>query len=183
MNNKNYDKEYYKKYREEKGDLLREYSRNYYKENKEYFHDYYRDKVASKRFVYFLVGAGDKVLYVGSCKSKYRVIYHLKGLTHLELYPMDWVQLGINNIIYADVTGITANDAERYFLEKMYIQIYKPLLNSDNEPDPTLTLEKIESFTDLIYNNYIEFKEIDIKKITLSADDKIKFNYDDLILM
>ena len=89
MNNKNYDKEYYKKYREEKGDLLREYSRNYYKENKEYFQDYYRDKVASKRFVYFLVGKDNKVLYVGSTKGKYRVIHHLKGFSHLELLEQD----------------------------------------------------------------------------------------------
>jgi len=182
VNNKNYDKEYYKKYREEKGDYLREYSRNYYKENKEYFQDYYMNKVANKRFVYSL-WAGDKVLYIGSCKSKYRAIHHLQGLTHLELYPEQWAALKVDKLIYADVTGITANDAERYFLEKMYIQIYEPILNSDNEPDPTLTLEKIESFTDLIYNGYIEFKEVDIRKITLSADDKIKFNYDDLILM
>ena len=40
----------------------------------------------------------------------------------------------------------------------------------------------MEILEDLIYNDYIEFQEIDIKKITLSADDKIKFNYDDLIL-
>jgi len=60
-------------------------------------------------------------------------------------------------------------------------KMYQPLLNSDNEPDPSIDLERIESFTDLIYNGYIEFKEVDIKKITLSAD-KITFNFNDLIL-
>lgn len=146
-----------------------------------YNKDYYTDNVANKRFVYMLLGEDDKMLYIGSCKGKYRVIYHLKGLTHLGLYPKDWVQLGLNKLVYADVTDITKDDAERYFIEKMYLQMYQPILNSDNEPDPLLSLEKIESFTDLIYNDYIEFQEVDIKKITLQ-DSKVISNFDSLIL-
>lgn len=192
MTKETYNKEYYQRYREERGDYLREYSRNYYKENKEYFQDYYKENkqyfkdyytnnIANKRFVYFMIGKDDKVLYIGSTKGKYRIIHHLQGHSQLELYPRDWEQLGLNKLVYADVTDITRDDAERYFLEKMYIQMYQPLLNSDNEPDPKLELERIESFTDLIYNDYIEFREVDIKKITLSKD-KITFGFDNLIL-
>ena len=105
----------------------------------------------------------------------------MKGLTHLGLYPKDWVQLGLNKLVYADVTDITKDDAERYFIEKMYLQMYQPILNSDNEPDPLLSLERIEAFTDLVYNDYIEFKEVNIKKITLQ-DSKVISNFDSLIL-
>lgn len=145
-----------------------------------YNKDYYIDKVANKRFIYFLKGKDDKCLYVGSTKGKYRAIYHLKGLSHLELYTNDWVQLGLNKLVYADVTEITRDDKERYFLEKMYIQMYQPILNSDNEPDPSLETDRIESFVDLIYNQYIEFREIDIKKT--SHEGKAFFNYNDLVL-
>lgn len=176
-----YNKEYQRKYREENGDILREYSRNYYKENKQYFKDYYRNNIANKRFVYMLVGVDDKTLYIGSTSGKYRAIHHLQGHSQLELKPRDWMQLGLDKLVYADVTDITRDDAERYFLEKMYIQIHQPLLNSDNEPDPSIDLERIESFTDLIYNDYIEFKEIDIKKITLQ-DSKVTFDFDSLVL-
>ena len=172
--------EYMKKYREEKGDILRSYSRKYYKENKPYFKDYYKNKVANKRFVYMLEGKDNKILYIGSCKGKYRVKNHLQGNSQLELRGQDWVQLGIKKLIYADVTDITKDDAERYFIEKIYIQMHEPLLNSDNEPDPDLELERIESFIDLIYNDYIEFKEIDIKKAPHESKDF--FNYNDLIL-
>ena len=99
MTKETYNKEYHRKYREENGDILREYSRNYYKENPKYFKDYYRDKIANKRFVYFLVGADDRILYIGSTKIKYRCIHHLQGLTHLELYPKDWLQLGLNKLV------------------------------------------------------------------------------------
>lgn len=174
-------REYYQKYREEKGDYLREYSRNYYKENTQYFKDYYKEKVSAKRFVYMLVGK-DRVLYIGSTSGRYRAIHHLQGHSHLELKELDWVQLGLDKLVYADVTEITRDNAERYFLEKMYLQMYQTLLNSDNEPDPLIEKERIESFTDLIYNQYIEFREIDIKKITLQ-DSKVTFDFSDLVLM
>ena len=181
MTKETYNKEYYQKYREEKGDYLREYSRNYYKENKQYFQNYYREQVANKRFVYFLVGKEDRILYIGSTSGKYRAIHHLQGHSQLELKPKDWIALGIDKLVYADVTEITRNKDERYFLEKMYIQMYQPLLNADHEPDPKLELERIESFTDLIYNDYIEFQEVDIRKIT-SPEGKVIFNFNDLIL-
>lgn len=169
-----------KKYREENGDLLREYSKKYYYENKPYFKDYYKNNVANKRFVYMLFGK-EKCLYIGSTKGKYRVIHHLQGHSQLELKTQDWEQLGLKKLVYADVTDITKDDAERYFLEKIYIQMHEPFLNSDNEPDPSIETERIESFIDLIYNNYIEFTEIDIKKAP-HDNGKDFFNLHDLIL-
>lgn len=147
----------------------------------EYNKTYYTEQVAGKRFVYILLGQDNRCLYVGSTKGKYRAIQHLQGHSQKELSPPDWVQLGLDKLVYADVTDITRDDAERYFLEKMYIQIHEPLLNSDNEPDPNISLERIESFADLIYNNFIEFREVDIKKIIL-PEGKTIFNYSDLIL-
>lgn len=147
-----------------------------------YNQDYYKDKVSAKRFVYMLVGADDKVLYCGSTKGKYRVIYHLKGLTHLELQEQDWEQLGLNKLVYADVTEITRNDLERCYIERLYIDLYKPLLNNSRPDTEELDIEKMEVLEDIVYNEYIDIVEIPIKKITLSADDKIKFNYSDLIL-
>lgn len=147
----------------------------------EYNKTYYTEQVAGKRFVYMLLGADDRPLYIGSCKGKYRVIYHLKGLTHLELQEQDWIQLGLTRLIYADVTEITHNDLERCYIERLYIDQYKPLLNNQRPDDAEIDIEKMEVLEDIVYNEYIDIVEIDIKKITLQ-DSKVTFDFDSLIL-
>lgn len=147
----------------------------------DYNKTYYTEQVASKRFVYILLGKDDKVLYVGSTKGKYRVIYHLKGLSHLELKEQDWIQLGLTRLIYADVTEITQNDLERCYIERLYIDQHKPLLNNQKPDKEEIDTEKMEILEDIVYNDYIDIEEIDIKKI-ISPASKINFNYCDLIL-
>ena len=147
----------------------------------EYNKTYYTEQVAGKRFVYILLGQDNRCLYVGSTKGKYRVIYHLKGLTHLELQEQDWIQLGLTKLIYADVTEITQNDLERCYIERLYIERYKPLLNNQKPDTEQIDIEKMEILEDIVYNEYIDIIEIPVKKITLS-NDKITFDNSDLIL-
>lgn len=158
-----------------------EYNKSYYKENKDYYKDYYKEQVANKRFVYMLLGADDRVLYIGSTKGKYRAIYHLKGLTHLGLQEQDWEQLGVGRLVYADVTEITQNDLERCYIERLYIEQYKPLLNNQKPDTEQIDIEKMEILEDIVYNEYIDTEEIDIMKIT-SPEGKVTFNFNDLIL-
>lgn len=145
----------------------------------EYNKTYYTDKVAGQRFVYSL-WAGDRCIYVGSCISRYRIIQHLRGGTHLKLDPGQWAALKLDKLIYADVTEITENDAERCFIERLWIDMYKPFHNKE-VPRADIDIEKMEILEDLIYNEYIDIEEIDIKKI-ISPASKINFNYYDLIL-
>ena len=148
----------------------------------EYNKTYYTEQVAGKRFVYSL-WAGSKCLYVGSCVSIYRIGQHLRGGTHLKFSPEQWAALDIDKLIYTDVTDITQDNKERRYIEKLWFDMFSPLFNKEKPFNEDIDIEKMEILEDLIYNEYIDIVEIDIKKITLSADDKIKFNYDDLILM
>lgn len=145
----------------------------------EYNQVYYKDKVAGQRFVYSL-WAGNRCIYVGSCISIYRVVQHLRGGTHLRLDPEKWIALGLTRLIYTDVTEITENDLERCYIEKLWIDMYKPFHNKE-VPGADIDIEKMEILEDLIYNEYIDIVEVDIKKITLQ-DSKVTFDFDSLIL-
>lgn len=145
----------------------------------EYNKTYYTEQVAGKRFVYSL-WAGNRCLYVGSCISIYRVVQHLRGGTHLRLDPEKWIALGLTRLIYTDVTEITENDLERCYIEKLWIDMYKPFHNKE-VPGADIDIEKMEILEDLIYNEYIDIVEVDIKKITLQ-DSKVTFDFDSLIL-
>lgn len=163
------NKEYNKQYRED--------NREYYKE---YQKQYYKDNIANKKFIYF-IESRDRTLYIGSCKGKYRVIYHLKGQSHLEALVQDWAELGVAKVRYIDVTEIVNNDDERLYIEKLYIDMYKPLLN-DAEIRTDLDISIMERLEDIVYNEYVEFEEIDIKKAT-SCSGEVTFNFKDLILI
>ena len=145
----------------------------------EYNKTYYTEQVAGKRFVYSL-WAGNRCYYVGSCISRYRIIQHLRGGTHLKLDPEQWAALKLDKLIYADVTDITENDAERCYIERLWIDMYKPFHNKE-VPGADIDIEKMEILEDLIYNEYIDIVEVDIKKITLQ-DSKVTFDFDSLIL-
>lgn len=178
---KEYQSEYQKKYRVKNGDKLRAKSRQHYKENKQYHQEYYEKNIANKRFVYMLVAGNGQALYIGSTKIKYRITEHLKGSTHLKMTPTGWEQKGLTTLLYADVTDQTENDAERNFIERLYIQMHEPTENSNKDPDPLISLERIEYLTDLVYNEQIIFKEKDVKKIA-SPNGETTFNFNDLIL-
>lgn len=145
----------------------------------EYNKTYYTEQVAGGRFVYSL-WAGDRCLYVGSCISIYRIVQHLRGGTHLRLDPEKWIALGLNKLIYSNVSDITENDLERCYIEKLWIDMYKPFHNKE-VPGADIDIEKMEILEDLIYNEYIDIVEVDIKKITLQ-DSKVTFDFDSLIL-
>ena len=147
----------------------------------EYNKTYYTDKVAGQRFVYSL-WAGDRCLYVGSCISIYRVVQHLKGGTHLKLDSEKWIALGLDKLIYSNVSDITENDLERCYIEKLWIDMYKPLLNNQRPDDAEIDIEKMEVLEDIVYNEYIDIVEIDIKKVT-SPSGKATFDFSNLILM
>lgn len=146
----------------------------------EYNKTYYTDKVAGQRFVYSL-WAGDRCLYVGSCVSIYRIAQHLRGGTHLLLTPDQWEALKVDKLIYSNVSDITENDLERCYIEKLWIDMYKPLLNNQRPDDAEIDIEKMEVLEDIVYNEYIDIVEVDIKKI-ISPEGKTIFNYSDLIL-
>lgn len=132
----------------------------------EYNKTYYTEQVAGKRFVYSL-WAGDRCLYVGSCVSIYRIAQHLRGGTHLLLTPDQWEALKVDKLIYSNVTDIALDEKERNYIEQLWINMYGPLLNKGKPDYDGIREEKMEILEDLVYNQYIDIEEIDIKKITL----------------
>lgn len=132
----------------------------------EYNKTYYNEQVAAKRFVYSL-WADDRCLYVGSCISKYRIIQHLRGGTHLECNPKKWEALEVDKLLYSDVTDITENDFERCYIEKIWIDMYEPFLNRGKPDYEGTSIEKMEILEDIVCNEYIDTEKVDIRKITL----------------
>lgn len=164
-----YDPAYQKKYRKDNFEHLQEYQRGYRLKNFEHLQEYQKEyqskKVSNKRWIYIFFAKDGTCLYVGSCKSKYRVKQHLAGATHLELNSKDWAQLELAKIVYADVTDITQNDKERLYIEQLYIDQYQPLLNEENAVSKlSIPNKKMQALKDIVYNQNIDFFT---KKITL----------------
>ena len=85
-----------------------------------------------------------------------------------------WAALDIDKLIYTDVTDITQDNKERRYIEKLWFDMFSPLFNKEKPFNEDIDIEKMEILEDLIYNEYIDIVEIDIKKIT-SPDGKVTF--------
>ena len=92
-----------------------------------------------------------------------------------------WEALKVDKLIYSNVTDIALDEKERNYIEQLWINMYGPLLNKGKPDYDGIREEKMEILEDLVYNQYIDIEEIDIKKI-ISPASKINFNYYDLIL-
>lgn len=125
---------------------------------------YYRDKVRNGEYIYILWSVDGEPLYIGSTNNRYRLVKHLNGNSHLKFKTKDWYKLGLLNCTYARVSDIILNNQERLFLERLYIELHKPKLNSDDLETVEIDQDREEELRHYFERQYITFTSININR-------------------
>lgn len=154
-----------KEYRETHPDYFEQYNKDYY----------------SRQFIYIIWGVLDGIetpLYIGSTCRPHRINEHLRGYngTTTEQY----LDANAYKVTYANVTGLVHSKKERFYLEDLYILEYEPVFNKGLN-NVEIEEEVMENLGEVMYNDCIEFEEMDIKKVTTPSQ-VVTFDFDNLVL-
>lgn len=162
-----------------------EYDSQWRQANRDHVKQYrkqYMDSITKDEYLYGMLMAERESLYIGSTCNQLRPRRHLRGQTHLELEPRDWIELGLSKIVYVNVTDLVYNRWEREVLEGFAIEDIEPLLNECIPNKDRVNVDRIEELRDMYREGLpVEYRTIDIEKVT-NPDGQVTFKFDTIKL-
>lgn len=149
-----YSRNYYKNNREKwKGynssDKYKQYHRNYFKEHKEEFAEKSKEyfKKFEGKYIYFICNEIGYIKYVGMSTNLYNRFHSHKHTK--EKYDVEK-----DRVLFLDFSNDGITDIELYELEQFFIELYTPRLNNKEGNYDTNVLDILDNKQELIFKDF-----------------------------